>query len=799
MTESFKNYLETAANKFVKVLSTLLEDSPLTNQLNNSLNQLFREVNKIEDYWKRNLKSLEKNTKILKIYTQYLDSVLMDPQSSQLYSKKLSEILQKAKLHFLKIKNMNINLEIEKIDAPICIFKRNSALNFEIINLNESFSRLLKYQKRVLFRKNLQFITFDFIIKEIEKLFIRKYKVNQVKQGDCLLMIDNRGYLISFPYKMILKEDTDGTKYVLVKLIQQGVQTQAALIVSNKEGKILRHNTTSITYFFPMHSTAQEAGLETLDDIEKITKLMYGGDSAETIKKEVIATYFKTKDKKSKAQDVVAYFTKFQRLNLTNHRSDIQSNLSSRKGEGSINILKSIIRKNQFFFSIDLNVGYKGVLLDRNQTHTRKSHFGKTENKFEALITGFDKSSYNQINKRLNYNLDFEIMSKINTTDYSIGIRTKRLENERLLDIYNMDSAEISEEDEEKVATNQGNLFKKLANLGGGLPTIKKTSIKHKIMEKEFRENNIRNRKASMSIKLIILFSCCLFTVLLSLTVYFIVSKLIDLNELILLTEMKVVVGKRAAERIFNGELIRDMALVNEGYDIISPFNMTKEEFFKYSKIELQNSIRQWEAFSVEVQDFTVRSLYSSEIKATAAKGTARFKSADNYNIYTVKEAIKQVISTSISILEKPDDDITLADADVEFNLYNMVNDLNLSVKILYVFISGLINEIIAANLNDNFIFYIYIGIAIVLIITSYLLIAYLNRTTRNILETFIRFTNEDLSELKSKAETFMFNIDAIYGSREEEIEMVNDNPKENRTLDKKENSNDFLVLTKKN
>ncbi|CAD8125809.1 unnamed protein product [Paramecium sonneborni] len=807
----FQNKIERATLMHMDFWSQLQEDSPDLGKMNEIGYKINLAILQVEDLWNKMQKLTQNLPKAMRLYAKFIIEVLQDKD----FGEELLEKSKKLQQQNNKMKNKQIiqlisSDEIGYESQPILLVSASQEKFAQITNLNLAACNLFGYNKSEMINRKIN-IFMPNLYSKFHDAYVENFlqsNDNKNINKDRLIYIKMKSNYIMpcYIYLKIIQSLDENVQLAAQFRVLKSFKPSCYLILDNEEiidslssscipllnldSKQISHKKTSITEIFPNYIQQKELFLSKTGG-----PILFNLASSSVISNSQLASQeFDEGEKKNECiqfqcftnevfnelkDQVVGYIVK-----LEQQIQDMSMNLEINQP-----YQKAIINSMQFKFNPQRCL-YQGEFVCETNSQRVDQTILWDQNDQSSMISSLQQGGdliKSQIKSEKSDEVNILTQTKIN---YAEGIKLVRLFENRVQEIDDREDM-ISEDDDQQgrsVFQRQqdvdndldgqiqdfNNIFKSRKNLS--------SIVNNQITPQELKKLNWTTNFIILSL------------VALSFSEFFVSQALY--NEIYQTVELVEQTNQRTAELHSILSSVQNLQMLNLN---IWQMNTTEaiNAFEKTQKTLLNNSIQLVSQLNKNLMLSDI--FISDELNELQKQDVVRIKFADQYETYDIMEATEQIVSKALNIREKQLSKIVYEDDDVEFILYNLLNDLVFQLRNS----SNLYAKGLTQKTKNKQSLEIILGISagalgfglLVLIIIT----LSVNKIQEEILSMFLDIPDKTVKYLYNKSENFISNLqigedDDILSEldelEKEELEELNRTLKSKRKKKKFKNTN---------
>ncbi|CAD8126295.1 unnamed protein product [Paramecium sonneborni] len=811
--KQFQNNIERATLMHMDFWSQLQEESPDLGKMNEIGSKINLAILQVEDLWNKMSKLTQNLPKAMRLYAKFIIEVLQDKDfGEELLSKSKALQNQNNKMkHIQAIQLISID-DIGYESQPILLVSAAFEKFAQITNLNLAACNLFGYNKSEMINRKI-----NIFMPNLYSKFHDAYVENFLQSNDNKYINKDRLIYIKMKSNYIMP------CYIYLKIIQsldENVQLAAQfrvlksfkptcyLILDNEEIidsisstcipllnlhiKQISNKKTSITEIFPNYSQQKQIFLQKTGG-----QILFNIDSCSVISNSQLASQEFDEDEKK------CEFIKFQCFinEVFNELGDqvvgyivkLEQQIQDMSMKLDMNHQKVLINNMQFKFNPQKCL-YQGDYVCETNSQRVDQTILWDQNDQSSMISSIQQGSEqikSQIQNKSEKSDEINILIQTNI-NYGEGIKIVRLFENRVQEIDDRDDI-ISEEDEQQgksVFQRQQDMDNELDGQIQDFNNIFK-SRKNLSLIINNQVTPLEIKKLNWTTNIIILS-----LVALSFSDFFI--SLVQNNEVYQTIQLIEYTNLRTAELHSILSSVQNLQMLNLN---IWQMNSTEDidEFERNQKNRLNNSIQ---IVSQLNKNLMLSDIFiSDELNELQSQDVVKIKFADQYETYDIMEATEQIVSKALNIRDKELSKIVYEDNDVQFIIYNLLNDLVLQLRnSSNLYAKGLSKKIMQEKEKFQIILSISAGTLGLGLLVLIIITLQINKIQEEILTLFLEIPDKTVKYLYDKSENLISNLQI--GEDDDILSELEDLEKEeqvelNRTLKSKRKKKKFKNTNK--
>ncbi|CAD8209105.1 unnamed protein product [Paramecium pentaurelia] len=769
---SFQNKIERATLMHMDFWSQLQEDSPDLGKMNEIGSKINQAIIQVEELWNKMQKMTQNLPKAMRLYAKFIIEVLQDKDYGE-------SLLDKSKLLQTQNNKMKNKQSIQLISSeeigyesqPILLVSAAQEKFAQIINLNLAACNLFGYNKSEMINRKIN-IFMPNLYSKFHDAYVENFlqsNDNKNINKDRLIYIKMKSNYIMpcYIYLKIIQSLDENVSLAAQFRVLKSFKPTCYLVLDNEEiidsissscipllnldSKQISHKKTSISEIFPNYLQQKQIFLSKTGG-----QILFSLATSSAVSNSQLASQeFDEGEKKGECiqfqcftsevfnelgDQVVGYIVK-----LEQQMQDISMNLEINQPHQKV-----LTNSMQFKFNPSKFL-YQGEFVSDSNSQRVDQTILWDQNDQSSMISSVQPGAdliKSQIKSERSDDCNIQIQSKIN---YAEGIKIVRLFENRVQDIDDKEDM-ISEEDDQQgrsvfqrqqdVDNDQdgqiqdfNNIFKSRKNLS----LVVNNQITPQVI-----------KQLSWTANFIILL-----LVALSFSDFFVCQAQYD--EIYSTLELVEFTNLRTAELHSILTSVQNLQMLN-----LNIFQINSTEaiiaFEKAQKTKLNNSIQLVSQLNKGLMLSNI--FISDQLNELQSKDVVKMKFGEQYQNYDLMEATEQIVSKALNIRDKQLSKIIYEDDDVEFIIYNLLNDLVFQMRNssnLYA------NGLTIKTSEKKETFQIILGISAGALGLGLLMLTIItlsvNKIQEEILSMFLDIPDKTVKYLYNKSENFISNL----------------------------------------
>ncbi|CAD8162069.1 unnamed protein product [Paramecium octaurelia] len=768
----FQNKIERATLMHMDFWSQLQEESPDLGKMNEIGSKINLAILQVEELWNRMQKMTQNLPKAMRLYAKFIIEVLQDKEfGEQLLDKSKQLQTQNNKMKNKQTISIFTSDEINFESQPILLVSASQEKFAQIINLNLAACNLFGYNKSEMINRKIN-IFMPNLYSKFHDAYVENFlqsNDNKNINKDRLIYIKMKSNYIMpcYIYLKIIQSLDENVSLVAQFRVLKSFKPTCYLILDNEEiidsissscipllnldSKQISHKKTSITEIFSNYQQQKQLFLSKIGG-----QIMFNLNSSSAVSNSHLASQeFEEAEKKGetiqfqcfvseifneRGDQVVGYIVKLEQL-IQDMSMNLENNLPHQKVQTNTMQFKfnpsKFLYQGEFVCDTNSQRVDQTILWDQNDQSSMISSVQPGGDLIKSQIKSEKSDEVNAL-----------IVSKIN---YAEGIKIVRLFENRVQEIDDREDIISEEEDQQGRSVFQrqqdvdndqdgqmqdfNNIFKSRKNLS-------------MVVDNQITPQVIR--KLTWTANFIILL-----LVALSFSDFFVCQA--QYNEIYSTLELVEYTNLRTAELHSILTSVQNLQMLNLN---IFQINTTEAStaFENAQKTKLNNSIQ---LVSQLNKNLMLSNIYiSDELNELQSQNVVKMKFGDQYQNYDLMEATQQIVSKALNIRDKQLSKIVYEDSDVEFIIYNLLNDLVFQMRNS----SNLYAEGLTEKTREKMeTFQIILGISAAALGLGLLMLTIItlsvNKIQEEILSMFLDIPDKTVKYLYNKSENFISNL----------------------------------------